>query len=180
MCKQRLIELNAKWELEGKPVFYTRIGIHEGMAIVGNLGSPERLNYTVIGDVINIASRLEGLNKVYHTQIIVGDTVYQNIKNQFVLRMLDCVAPKGKATHDFIYELIAMDRKEVLFDIDKYNMLFAKGFAEYKRQSWDQAIEYFNQCLQVYPQDFVASIFITRCQQFKLSLLVLIGMVFGM
>lgn len=165
-CQKRLIELNAKWQSEGKPVFYTRMGVHIGDAIVGNVGSPERLNYTVIGDVINIASRLEGLNKIYDTQIIVSDTIYQKIERQFVLRMIDCVAPYGVKVGHRIYELVAENRNEVTYDIDQYTLLFAKAFAEYQQANWDKAIKLFFACKQIYSEDTITPIFIKRCQNF--------------
>lgn len=106
-CKKRLEYLNLKWQSENKPAFHTRFGIHLGEAIVGNLGSTERLSYTAIGDSINIASRLEGANKLYNTQIIVSEPVYLAIKNAFTLRMIDKVTLKGKKEATYLYELIA-------------------------------------------------------------------------
>ncbi len=168
-CVKRLRELNIKWAAEGKPVLNTRIGIHVGDAIVGNLGSTERLNYTAIGDSINIASRLESINKIYGTQIIISDTVYHAIRDQFPTRMLDCVTLKGKSEHRYIYELMADDRQQLNFDIDRYNQIFASAFKAYQSQVWDEAIQLFQECLLVYPDDSVAQLFIRRCEKFKLN-----------
>jgi len=99
-------ELNQRFQKEGKPCFHTRIGIHEGDAIVGNLGSSERLNYTALGDTINIASRLEGINKTYHTHIIVSEAVYENIKETYDCRLLGSVTVKGRHHEIQIYELL--------------------------------------------------------------------------
>lgn len=166
-CVHRLHELNTQWVKTGKPAFYTRIGIHLGDAIVGNLGSTERLNYTAIGDAINIASRLEGVNKLYNTQIIVSDAVYQVIKDKFALRMLDCVIVKGRTVSHYIYELLAEDRTQLSFDLDAYSLLFAKGFSAYQQRQWDEAFAYFAECLHMYSEDVVAPIFMNRCQNFK-------------
>jgi len=125
--------LNAKWQSEGKPKLLTRFGIHIGEAIVGNIGSAERLNYTAVGDAINIASRLENINKIYGTKIIVSEDVYQFIKDQFVLRMLDHVTLKGKAKVSYIYELIAEDVNQIPYDIHAYSTQFSKGFAFYQK-----------------------------------------------
>lgn len=104
---QRAIDtLNDSWQQSGKPVFKTRIGIHAGEAIVGNLGSSDRINYTALGDTVNIASRLEGINKQYHTRILVSDVVYQDIKNNYELKKMDEVIVKGRSTPVIIYELI--------------------------------------------------------------------------
>jgi adenylate cyclase len=164
ICIKRSKELNTQWKKEGKPELYTRIGINLGEAIVGNFGSSERLSYTAIGDTINTASRLEGVNKVYGTQILVSEPVYQQIKNQFILRLIDCVILKGKEEKNYIYELIAETSEEVTYDAAQYNNVFEKGFAAYQNQEWDKAIEYFNQCLQIYPEDHVAVVFIERSQ----------------
>src|SRR3990167_996157 len=117
-CVRRLENLNEKWQLEGRPELFTRFGIHVGDAIVGNFGSSERLNYTAIGDVTNTASRLEGINKIYGTQILVSDAVYRVIKEQFVLRLVDCVILKGKNEPSYIYELIAVVHGQLTYDVD--------------------------------------------------------------
>lgn len=166
-CQLKMNELNAKWEKEGKKVLFTRIGIHMGDAIVGNLGSSERLNYTAIGDTINIASRLEGINKNYKTKIIVSDTVYEQIKDQFLLRMLDCVVVEGRTQSCLIYELLTDNILTLEFDLEAYNLCFEKGFSAYKEQRWDDAIICFKNCLEIYPTDAIAPIFIARCQRLK-------------
>ncbi|EKD70477.1 MAG: hypothetical protein ACD_46C00523G0003 [uncultured bacterium] len=160
-------KLNAAWTAKGKPVFFTRIGLHLGEAVVGNVGSSERLNYTAIGDAINLASRLEGANKMYGTQIIVSESVYKVLQNEFVLRMLDRVIVKGKKKTNYIYELLAEKPEEVTFDVEKYNNFFIKGFSAYEQQQWNEAIGHFNNCLQIYPEDTVAPIFIQRCNYLK-------------
>lgn len=106
-CKARLETLNTQWSKAGKPPLYTRMGINTGEAIVGNVGSDDRLNYTALGGTINTASRLEQLNKTYHTQIIVSDAVYQIIKDSFVLKKLGHVSLKGMVEAIDVYELIA-------------------------------------------------------------------------
>ncbi|CEG58642.1 adenylate/guanylate cyclase domain-containing protein [Legionella fallonii] len=166
-CQKRLDELNAIWQQKGYAVFFTRIGIHMGDAIVGNLGSSERINYTAIGDTINTASRLESINKNYKTKIIVSEAVYEQIKDQFVLRRIDCVVVKGRSQRSAIYELLTDNIECLEFDLSAYTPPFENGFAAYRQQSWDVAISYFMQCLEIYPTDTIAPIFIARCQRFK-------------
>lgn len=166
-CQKKLDELNKIWQQKGSKAFITRIGINTGDAIVGNQGSSERLSYTAIGDPINVASRLESINKNYKTRIIVSDTVYEQIKDKFILRMIDFVVVEGRSQSCYIYELLADDIKDLKFDLNAYRPFFEQGFVAYRQQSWDEAIEQFKKCLEIYPEDTIAPLFIERCQQFK-------------
>ena len=166
-CQVKLGMLNKKWISEGQNPLITRIGIHTGEAIVGNLGSSERVNYTAIGDSINIASRLEAINKNYKTNIIVSGAVYKEIKDKFVMRFVDRVIVKGRTKGINIYELLGDDIRKIKFDFDSYRPVFSKGFSAYKQQNWDEAMSYFETCLEIYPEDNIAPIFIGRCTQYK-------------
>lgn len=166
-CQDKLDELNTEWEKQGHARLFTRIGLHTGDAIVGNLGSSERLNYTAIGDTINIASRLENINKNYKTKIIVSDAFYEEIKDKFVLRMIDCVVVKGRTQSGFIYELLSDDITKVKFDLVAYKASFDKGFKDYQEQHWNKAINHFKNCLHIFPEDTIAPIYIERCKLFK-------------
>jgi adenylate cyclase len=168
-CQKKLVELNQWWSKQDKPALITRIGIHFGDAIVGNLGSSERFNYTAIGDVVNTANRLEALNKNYGTNIIVSYEVYQLIKKDFILRMIDCVAVKGKMKSGYIYELIAEKNTSLTFDVVRYQEVFQRGFEAYAKQEWERAISLFEECIQIYPNDTVAPIFIARCNHLKIN-----------
>lgn len=101
-----LNQLNKKWISEGKQPFQTRIGIHYGEAIVGNIGSSERINYTAVGDSINLASRLEGKNKDFNTSILVSDSVYEAIKEDFDLKRIGLATVKGLSEAVCVYALV--------------------------------------------------------------------------
>jgi adenylate cyclase len=105
--------INRRFEEEGLPRFYTRFGIHVGEAVVGNLGSSERMNYTALGNVVNLAARLEGLNKQYGTQILVSESVYARIGYRFRCRFVDTVVAKGMAAETRVYELLGELENEV-------------------------------------------------------------------
>lgn len=98
--------VNRQFEAEGLPSFFTRFGIHVGEAVVGNLGSSERMNYTALGNVVNLAARLEGLNKQYDTQILVSEGVYLRVKETFHCRFVDTVVAKGMAAETRVFELL--------------------------------------------------------------------------
>ncbi len=106
VCQEKISELNQKWIMEGKSALATRIGISTGPTVVGNVGSLERMNYTVMGDNVNMASRLEGANKIYGTQVIVSETTYEAASGKFLFRPLGIVALKGKSKGMAIYELL--------------------------------------------------------------------------
>jgi len=104
--RDRLRAMQAEWAKQGRPNIAARIGVNTGEAVVGNIGSPERMNYTAMGDAVNLASRLEGLNKSYGTGIVVGETTAAMVQEKMVLRPLDWVAVKGKAHAVLVHELL--------------------------------------------------------------------------
>ena len=99
-------KLNAQFETEGLKPFFTRFGIHVGEAVVGNLGSTERMNYTALGNTVNLASRLEGLNKQFGTAILVSEDVYLRVQQLFQFRALESVVAKGMTRETRIFELV--------------------------------------------------------------------------
>ena len=99
-------ELNSQFEAEGLKPFFTRFGIHVGEAVVGNLGSTERMNYTALGNTVNLASRLEGLNKQFGTAILVSEDVYLRVQHLFRFKALESVVAKGMTRETRIFELV--------------------------------------------------------------------------
>jgi adenylate cyclase len=105
-CIEANRKLNADFELEGWPVYNTRFGLHVGDVVVGNIGSLDRMNYTVLGATVNLAARLESLNKNYGTSVLVSEAVKQRVEPRFLFRAVDRINPKGFAAEFQIYELV--------------------------------------------------------------------------
>jgi adenylate cyclase len=171
MCQKRLVELNRKWTMEGKPVFLTRIGLHAQSVIVGNIGSEERMNYTVLGDGVNLAARLEGVNKRYGTSIMASGVMYEKLKTKFLFRPVDVVAVKGKNESIVIYELMAQLVDEPALLPSEHTMELAtattKAFKVYLEQRWDEALEFIEGGLKKAPEDTVLNLLAERCRNFK-------------
>ena len=159
---QKVDELNARWRLVGKPIFPTRIGIHTGETLVGNLGAPERMNYTVLGNSVNLASRLEAVNDLYGTAVLVSEATYKKVSDRFHFRPLDLVAVRGKREYVLIYELMG-EVGQTAPEIEALSRSFTEGFAAYLGQNWEEALTIFEELLEKHPNDVVTQIYHTRC-----------------
>lgn len=160
---KRLEELNLKWEVEKKQPMEIGIGVNTGVVNVGNMGSSRRFAWTVMGDPVNLASRLEGQNKQYHTARIIGENTYAQVKNEFVCRDLDRIRVKGKLQPVKIYELMDFSK-----NAGKYQDLLARwndASAAYYRQSFDEAVQKFEALLSRYPDDGPAHTFLQRSHE---------------
>jgi adenylate cyclase len=157
-------KLNEKWEKEGKNRFITRIGLHSDSAVVGNIGSSSRMNYSIIGDGVNLASRLEGVNKIYGTGIIISESTYKKVAKLFVCRKLDKIAVKGKNESVTIYELLEnadnADDKLLRFT-EEWNSFFDL----YLKSDWETALKKLDGFSKQFPEDKAASVFRERIEQ---------------
>jgi adenylate cyclase len=105
-CIEANRELNVAFEREGWPAYNTRFGLHVGDVVVGNIGSLDRMNYTVLGATVNLAARLESLNKNYQTTALASEAVKQRVESRFVFRSVGRIKPKGFAAEFQVYELV--------------------------------------------------------------------------
>ena len=155
--------LGSEWTQIGRPRLRARTGINSGPMLVGNLGSSYRFAYGVLGDQVNLASRLEGLNRVYGTDILIGEATAQLVDGAFVLRELDMVRVKGRTQAVRIYELLAGPGSEIRPDLDEACRLYSAGLGAYRKQLWDEAIGLFTECLALRPEDGPSRAMLERC-----------------
>jgi len=166
-CQRRLNKLNTEWSVRGIPRIRTRIGLNAGMALVGNLGSPTRMSYTCIGDSINTASRLEGINKQYGTYLIISENVYQSqtVQENFLCRPLDFVCLKGKSQPLTIYELVC-ELKLSNEEMKEQVKLFEDAFGLFRKREFANAGKLFSEYLRINPDDTPARLLKQRCVDF--------------
>ncbi|MDP2646957.1 MAG: CHASE2 domain-containing protein [Desulfobacterales bacterium] len=159
---RRRVELKAA----GKPELKMRIGLCTGSAVVGNMGSKNRMDYTMMGDTVNTAARLEGVNKVYGIYTLISETTYKACGDRIMTRQIDSINVVGKKEAVNIYEIMGYINEvdaRTRETVDQY----AKGRYAYRERQWDEAINYFNAALAASPDDGPSKTFISRCNEFK-------------
>ncbi|MEJ1936780.1 adenylate/guanylate cyclase domain-containing protein, partial [Nostoc sp. NIES-2111] len=149
-----------------RPALGLRIGIATGDVIAGSVGSQEAMNYTVLGDPVNIAARLEKLNKRYGTSILVSDGTAAMLAGAAVLREVDKVAVSGRDGSLAIFELIAM-QGEADAARDALLAAYAAALAAYRERDWTAAAAGFRACLDLAPQDGPSRTMLARCERLQ-------------
>jgi adenylate cyclase len=167
--QKRLAVLRPKWKKEGRPALEVRIGIYTGTMIVGNMGGRDRFDYTVIGDSVNLASRLEGANKQYGSSTMISDITYQHVKGQVAVRELDLIQVKGKTEPVKVWELLGT-ADMAMTDNQKQSLeIYHEGLRLYRERNWQEAIAYFQQAKQLDPGCRVADIYEQRANLYQLN-----------
>ena len=156
-------DLNAAWKAEGSQTLYTRIGVHTGDCVVGHVGSEQRVDFTVFGAPVNMASRLEGLNKHYGTQILVSDDVRRGCGGRFVFRSVDLVLPKGAVNPLSIFELVGRTGAS---DLAARCASWEAAYAKYVERDWGGLAEALEVYLQFYPVDTLVAVYQGRAKRF--------------
>ena len=152
---------------EGKKPVGMGVGLNTDTIVSGNIGSPKRMDYTLIGDGVNLASRLEGLCKKYYASILISENTYRRLKGTYRIREVDRVQVKGKTESVGVYEVLDYHNEETypgLIDVLNH---FRDGLALYRRREWDRAIGCFNEALRINPHEQLCKMYIERCLAFR-------------
>jgi len=160
--RDRLSEFNDRRMENGDLPIRIGIGICTGEVVSGNIGSARRMDFTVIGDSVNVASRIEKLNKFYGTDILIGESTRQELKDRLTTQPVDVVRAKGKKKPVRIYEVLG----EKGFLLNKSQEVFARGFSLYQELAFEKAADVFAACADT---DHLCRIFLERCNYFKTS-----------
>jgi adenylate cyclase len=160
---RRLRELQRGWAARGLPALTIGVGINSGPMTAGNVGSRLRFDYTVMGDAVNLASRLEGVNKEYGTHILIGEGTYQQVKHLFTVRLLDTIAVKGKSAPTAIYELIAPRDAPEAQPPAGFLAAWDEAVSWYRERQFAAAAAAFERVLTICPDDGPTYTLLARC-----------------
>jgi adenylate cyclase len=159
--------LREEWAKLDRPPLIARTGINSGLMLVGNLGSKYRFAYSVLGDHVNLGSRLEGLNKAYGTQILIGENTAQMVEKSFLLREIDTVQVVGREQAVRIYELLASAGRPLLPEQEEAFRFYAGGLEAYRERRWGEALKLFEESLALLPDDGPSRTMANRCQTYQ-------------
>ena len=151
--RDRLQEMRQVWLDMDRPALEARIGVNTGAMLVGNVGSKYRFSYGALGDPVNLGSRLEGLNKIYGTDILIGEDTAQLVKDLFLVREIDFVRVKGKTKPVRVYELLGNSDMPLSPEKEEAFQVYAAGLEAYRSRHWEDAIDLFEKGKNLYTGD---------------------------
>jgi adenylate cyclase len=162
-----LNEWNSFRVADGRPAINMGIGLNTDTVVVGNIGSPKRMDFTMIGDGVNLAARLEGACKEYHARILISDLTHRELKGVYRTREVDRVVVKGKTEPVAVHEVLDYHTDETFPHLMDVVNDFRDGVTSYRRGAWDAAIDSFRRCLRAHPGDTLSAAYVDRCEQLR-------------
>jgi len=164
-----LERLNERRAAEGREAIDIGVGLATGEVLAGSVGSIKRMEYTVIGDTVNLAARLESANKHYGTRILVSGPTVEALRSPSTLRRLDLLQVKGKSRPTVVYESLAHHTAQSFPHLPEVVRLYEGAFDLFQKRDWDGAIARFGEALELAPQDRPTRIFLDRCRFYRMN-----------
>ena len=161
----KLEEMRAVWKSEGKQELFMRIGLNTGAMVVGNMGSKSRMDYTIMGDSVNLAARLEGVNKEYKTETLISQFTFEQLDEEIEVRELDRIRVVGKKEPVTIYEVLGRKGENPVASeiLDG----FKQGLAHYGKREWEEGLSCFENVLKVRENDGPSLTYRQRCIDYQ-------------
>ena len=161
---RELWEWNHARQAQGLKTVDMGVGLNTDMVVSGNIGSPKRMDYTVIGDGVNLASRLESACKAYSARILASETTVNKLRGTYRVRDIDLVVVKGKTQPVRVFEILDFHDSQTFPNLLDVVGHFGEGIADYRAAQWDKAIARFEKCLSLNPSDALSQTYINRCK----------------
>ena len=158
-----LFEWNGERARDGRRPIDMGVGINTGTVVAGNIGSPKRMDFTMIGDGVNLASRLESACKQYSARILISEHTFERLKGVYRAREVDHVVVKGKTRPVAVYEVLDYHTPQTFPNLMDAVNHFRDGIDKYRAGSWGPAVEAFRETLRANPDDALARTYIERC-----------------
>jgi class 3 adenylate cyclase len=163
--RKAMAEAKEKARIASESIVSIGIGINSGPVVFGSVGARERMDFTSIGDTVNLAARLEGANKTYGTKSLVTEAVYEKVKDAFVCREIDLITVKGKSVPARIFEVL-QEKEKASAKLKQIKEGFEAGLAAYRAKKWPAARKLFGKLVELY-NDEASEVFIRRIEVFE-------------